>query len=152
MTQEGRTIRAHWDLVYDHSIGLIASHFFDELKENQRILGRCCPNCRRVLVPPRFFCDRCYVETKDWIEVGKEGVIEAFTIIYQHFKGLPEPPYALAYVLLKGADTAMAGMARGIDLSDPKKAISRLYIGAQVRVVFAKERRGSVLDFWFEPI
>ena len=152
MSEQGRTIRAHWDLTYDHAIGPTASHFFDEVKENQKILGKRCSDCGRVLVPPRSFCDRCYVETKDWVEVEKEGTIEAFTIIYQQFKGLPEPPYALAYVLLKGADTAMAGFVRGIDLSDPKRATSRLQIGAQVKVIFGKERRGSVLDFWYELV
>ena len=152
MSQQGRTIRAHWDLTYDHAIGPTASRFFDEIKEHQRILGKRCSDCGRVLVPPRSFCDRCYVETKDWVEVKKEVMIEAFTIIYQQFKGLPEPPYALAYVLLEGADTAIAGFIRGIDLSDPKKATSRLYIGARVRVIFSNERRGSVLDFWYELV
>jgi len=150
MSQQGRTIRAHWDLTYDHAIGPTASHFFDEVKEHQRILGKRCSDCERVLVPPRSFCDRCYVETKDWVEVGKEGTIEAFTIIYQQFKGLPEPPYALAYVLLQGADTAMAGFVRGIDLSNPKTATSKLSMGARVKVIFTEERRGSILDFWYE--
>jgi uncharacterized OB-fold protein len=152
MNQQGRTIRAQWNLIYDHSIGPTASHFFDEIVENEKILGKLCKGCGRVLVPPRSFCDRCYVETKDWVEVKKEGTIEAFTIIYQQFKGLPEPPYALAYVLLEGADTAMAGMVKGVHLSDPKIATSKLYIGARVKVIFSKERRGSVLDFWYELV
>lgn len=152
MSQQGRTIQAHWDLTYNHAIGPTASYFFDKIKENQRIVGKRCSHCERILVPPRSFCDRCYVETEDWVEVKNEGIIEAFTIIYQQFKSLPKPPYALAYVLLEGADTAIAGMVREIELSDIKKATCELYIGAQVKVIFAKECRGSVLDFWFQLI
>ncbi len=152
MNQQGRSIRAHWDITYNHAIGPTASHFFGEIKENQKLMGKLCPDCKRVLTPPRSFCDRCYIETADWVELGKEGTIEAFTIVYQAFKDLPEPPYALAYVLLDGAHTAMAGFVRGIDLSDHKKAISRMNIGTRVKVVFAKERQGCILDFWYEPI
>ena len=152
MSNQSRIIKAHWDLTYEHAIGPTASHFFDEIENNKKIKGRWCPNCDRVLVPPRSFCDRCFVETTDWREVGLEGMIEAFTIIYQAFKGLPNPPYSLGYVLLEGADTAMAGFIRGVDLSDHEKAILRMSIGTKVKVFFAEERKGSILDFWFEPI
>jgi len=152
MNQEGRTIQAHWDLHYEHAIGPTASRFFDEIKANQKVMGKKCPKCTRVLLPPRSFCDRCFVETTDWSEVGPEGKIEAFTIVYQAFKGLPDPPYGLVYVLLDGADTAMAGFLRGLDLADPKQAVPQMRIGRRVKVVFAEERTGSVLDFWFEPI
>ena len=152
MGQQTRTIRAHWDLNYEHAIGPTASHFFDEIKENQKIMGRRCSHCGRVLVPPRSFCDRCFVETTDWVQVRNEGTVEAFTIVYQAFKGLPDPPYALAYVLLEGADTAMAGFIRGIDFTHLEQAISRMNIGARVKVAFAEERKGSILDFWYEPV
>ena len=152
MTEQGRTIKAHWDLNYEHAIGPTASHFFDSIKEKEKVLGKRCPECERVLVPPRSFCDRCFVETKDWVELGLEGVIESFTFVYQHFRGLPEPPYALAFVLLDGGDTAIGNFVRGVDLSDPKKAGSAIYIGRRVKTVFAPDRKGSVLDFWFEPV
>lgn len=152
MNQEGRTIQAHWDLYYEHAIGPTASRFFDEIQANQKLMGKKCPKCNRVLVPPRSFCDRCFVETTNWSEVGPGGQIEAFTIVYQAFKGLPHPPYALVYVLLDGADTAIAGFLRNLDLRDTDKAVSQMQIGRRVRVVFAKERKGSVLDFWFNVV
>jgi len=150
MNSELRTMQAHWDLHYEHSIGPTASRFFNEIEANKKIMGKKCPSCDRVLLPPRSFCDRCYVETTDWVEIGGQGVIEAFTLVYQAFKGLPDPPYALAYVLLDGADTAMAGFIRGLDLSDHRQALSKINIGRRVKVAFAEERKGSVLDFWFE--
>ena len=46
----------------------------------------------------------------------------------------------------------MAGFIRGIDLEDHEKTISKIGIGNKVKVVFADERQGSILDFWYEPV
>jgi uncharacterized OB-fold protein len=149
---EIRTIVEHWDLTYRHSAGIVASEFFAALEEG-RILGRRCPSCGRVLLPPRPFCDRCYVDTEEWVEVATAGVLETFTIVYAKFAGLPDPPYAIAYVRLAGADTAILNYVRGLDLADMEASVARLAPGSRFRVVFAraKSRTGRVTDFWFEP-
>ena len=58
-----------------------------------------------MLVPPRAFSDQNLAPTTDWVELGSQGVIETFTIVYEGFKGLPDPPYAFGFVCLDGADT-----------------------------------------------
>ena len=83
--------------------------------------------------------------------VGPGGRIETFTIVYEPFQGLPDPPYAFGYVMLDGADTAIGGFFKGLDLSDPAKAAEVLKVGTRVKTVFAEKRIGDVLDFWFEP-
>jgi uncharacterized protein len=60
------------------------------------------------------------------------------------------PPYAFGYVLLDGADTAIGGFFKGVDLTDPATAAQRLKIGTPIVTRFAEQRRGDVLDFWFE--
>jgi len=142
-------IEQRWDITYRHSAGKTASHFFQQLKQGT-LLGKRCPGCRRVLMPPRAFCDRCHKATAEWVEVGREGVIEASTIVFQQFKGLPEPPYALAYVRLNGADTALCNYVRGLDLSDARRAAERLKIGTRVKVVFRDMPEGRMSDFWYE--
>ncbi len=146
------TIVERWDLTYRHAPGPVVGEFYRRLRDDGVLLGRRCPECRRVLLPPRAFCDRCYRDTEGWVEVGREGTVEAFTVVYQPFQGLPEPPYAIAYVRLAGADTAILNYVRGVDLADPEGAAGRLAIGTPVRVVLAPERRGRILDFWFEPV
>jgi uncharacterized OB-fold protein len=140
-----------WDLAYKHALGATTSAFLHGLAEG-RILGRRCESCERVLVPARSFCDRCHVSTGQWFEVGGEGVIEMFTVVHEPFKGLPEPPYALAYVTLDGADTALPGYVKGVDITDPTQYTQRLAIGTRVRVAFADEPQGTVADYWFEPL
>ena len=53
-------------------------------------------------------------------------------------------------MLLDGADTALGGYFRGIELSDPAAAAQQLKIGTRVTTRYAKQRTGDVLDFWFE--
>jgi uncharacterized OB-fold protein len=138
-----------WDLSYRHALGETTSAFLGALAE-RRILGRRCPACGRVLVPARSFCDRDHVDTTDWVEVAGTGTIEMFTIVYEPFRNLPAPPYALAYVTLDGADTALVGYVRGLDLTDRDAAVAALAIGTRVEVRFADEPQGTAADYWFE--
>ena len=52
--------------------------------------------------------------------------------------------------MLDGADTAIGGFIRGVDLTDPAKAGQMLKVGTRVTAKFADKRVGDVLDFWFE--
>lgn len=140
-----------WDLSYRHALGTTTSAFLRGLSEG-RVLGRRCDSCERVLVPARSFCDRCHVDTGQWFEVGTQGVVEMFTVVYEAFKGLPEPPYALAYVTLDGADTALPGYVRGLDLDEADAVAEQLAIGTRVRAAFADEPTGTVADYWFERL
>ena len=140
-----------WNITYTHALGETASWFFTQIRDNARIHGRRCAKSGRVLVPPRAFSDQTLEPTTEWVEVGPGGAIETFTIVYEPFNGLPDPPYAFGYVLLDGADTAIGGFFRGVDLSEPGPAALRLAIGTRVLTRFAEKRVGDVLDFWFEP-
>jgi uncharacterized OB-fold protein len=139
-----------WNITYDHALGETASYFFTQIRDNAKIFGRRDAKSGRVLVPPRAFSDQTLEPTKEWVEVGPGGQIEAFTIVYEAFRGLPDPPYAFGYVMLDGADTAIGGFFKGIDLQDPAAAAKRLAIGTRVMTKFAEKRKGEVLDFWFE--
>lgn len=139
-----------WDLSYRHALGETVGGFLQALRD-KRLLGRRCPGCERVLFPARSSCDRCHRSTEEWIEVQSLGTLEMFTIVYEPFPGMRvPPPYVLAYVLLDGADTAVVGYVRGVDLSDVTEASKRLNVGTRLRAVFGDEPQGQVTDFWFE--
>ncbi len=145
------TRQESWNINYKHALGETASWFFAQIRDHAKIYGRRCGKSGRVLVPPRAFSDQTLEPTTEWVEVGPGGRIEAFTIVYDAFQGLPDPPYAFGYVQLDGGDTALGGYFRGVDLIDPKKAAERLKIGTRVVTRFAEKRKGDVLDFWYEP-
>jgi uncharacterized protein len=145
-------VEQRWDLTYRHAADPAAGTFFRTLRDEGRLLGTRCPQCERVLFPPRSFCDRDFCDTEGWVEVGTEGEIELFTIVHHRIAGLPEPPYAIAYVRPDGADTAVVNFVEGVDLGDLDEALARLRIGARAQIRLRERREGRMTEFWFEVL
>jgi uncharacterized OB-fold protein len=143
-------IPGSWNIPYAYTIGTFASAFFEALKEH-RILGCKCARCGLVSVPPKSFCEPCFVPVQDLVQVGSTGTIEAVTVVTAPFAGSPPVPYAVAYVRLDGATSSIANYVRGVDLADLEQLPAQLKVGAPVAVVFGQEPEGRVTDFWFEP-
>jgi uncharacterized OB-fold protein len=143
-------IPGSWNIPYNYTIGTFASAFFEALKEH-RILGCKCPSCGEVSVPPKSFCEPCFIPIEELVEVGSKGTIEAVTVVTAPFAGSPPVPYAVAYVRLEGATSSIANYVREVDLTDLTELPAQLKIGAPVDVVFGNVPEGHVTDFWFEP-
>lgn len=127
--------------------GVHYSRFFRELKETGRILGVECPQCKRVLVPPRPVCGECFTETKGWVQVGPQGTLIAYTSIYFPFidgsTGKPRPiPYGTGLIELDGADSTINHI---LEEGDPEK----LYIGMRVEAVLKEKREGNIGDILY---
>jgi uncharacterized OB-fold protein len=141
-------IPGSWRLDFQHAAGPAASRFLTTLRDRGALTASPCPACGRIRVPPRDFCEECFVPTSDdWLDVGPHAVIEAATIGYTSFPGYPEPPYALVYARPEGSDTAIGNFLHGIDLTDYRVALEDMHIGAAVTAVFEDERCGLVTDF-----
>jgi uncharacterized OB-fold protein len=155
MTQEEEILimPGAWNLPFRHTAGRFASRFFRELRDNKKIFGVRCPECRRVLLPPRPLCERCFAPIDEWVEVGPQGTLEAFTICYVPFLGLPPPPIATIIVKLDGADGCLSHVLGGVDLSDVDKAPELVKIGMRVEAVWRDERKGEISDIeYFRPV
>jgi len=129
---------------FHYAVGMHGSKFFTEIRDNKRFLGLKCPKCGMVYIPPRGVCGRCFVEMKDWVEVGPGGVIGTFTILRYAFidpeTGEQKPiPYGYGFIRFDGADTLFQHY---IDIDDE----SKIKIGARVEPVFAEKRKGSIRD------
>ncbi len=141
-----------WEIEYEYAAGRVLTEFFKKLKEG-KIVGSRCPSCKRVLMPPRAFCERCMVETSELVEVKDEGVLLNFIIVYRKFYGLPEPPYAIGLVKLDGADEPMLHFIGGVDLSTPERALQVLRPGIRVKAVWSETRTGAITDIkYFAPV
>ncbi len=145
-------IPGEWNISYRYSAGLTAGRFFSELKDGPRFLGTRCPKCNRVYLPPRSFCERCFVKIEDWVDLGFEGTIETFTLVQEKFEGFPDPPYVVAFVKIEGADTSIVNFIEGVDLSNKEEALKKVTIGMKVRADFKEKREGRMTDFVFKPI
>lgn len=144
-----------WDLPWLYAAGEVGGRYITELRDNARLMATKCPECGRVLLPPRSFCERCFVSLKDhWVELKPEGTLEAFTVITGEysFSGMPKPPYVMCLVRLGGASTSIPQMLLGLDLSDPGRAAKELKVGMPVKAVFMEQREGRIDDFHIELI
>jgi uncharacterized OB-fold protein len=155
--EETRYKDATWHIEYEHAMGDIAQEFFRRTENDAEIYGRHCPGCDRTLLPPRSFCDQCYVETDDWEHVADEGEIHSITVQHYSYEGLPEPPLAITLIDLDGADTNMLHWVDSdeLDLSDPKIARDELSPGTRVKAKWKDEdeRTGEITDIQhFEPV
>lgn len=140
------------ELPYRHSYGPHYARLFDHLKQG-RILGSKCPRCLGVLVPPREYCDVCYVRTEQLVDVKDTGRLQAFSVIHLEFLGQTrKPPYVYAEVVLDGSTTRLIHTVAGIDVA---KAAEVLRVGMPVRAVWLDPelRTGTLNDIdHFEPI
>jgi uncharacterized OB-fold protein len=136
---------------FEWSVGRHTSKFLTELRDKKRIVGIRCPECKKVLVPPRNVCGECFVPLDEIVELSGKGTVETFTILSFGFvdpdTGRQKPvPYTWALIRLDGSDTTLIHY---VEETDP----SKLHVGMRVQAVFEEERRGHLLDIrHFETI
>ncbi|NVM24480.1 MAG: Zn-ribbon domain-containing OB-fold protein [Desulfobacterales bacterium] len=124
---------------YTWSVGEVGSRFLVALRDQKRILGNRCGQCRTVFVPPRNRCGKCFGEIHEWIELGDEGIVTAHTIVRYNHPIQPTPtPFAYAIVKLDGADVGFIHII--------KEDLGRLKNGVRVKARFSESRRGHILD------
>ena len=132
-----------------YTAGIAGERFFREIKDNARFMGTCCPNCGLIYVPAAMFCERCFAQLDEWVEVANHGVVFTYTVLYRDLDDQPlDPPAILAYVKLEGSTGGLVHYLGEIDPDD-------VYVGLEVEIVFkdATERVGSILDIeYFRPV
>ncbi|NVM19279.1 MAG: Zn-ribbon domain-containing OB-fold protein [Candidatus Lokiarchaeota archaeon] len=148
MGKKQKEFQIKWktDLPYKYSIGKLAVKYFEELKENKRIMGSKCPKCGKVHMPPRAVCADCLIEMKidDMVELSPRGTLEGFTVVNYPFidpttGGMRPFPYGYGIFKLDGADTYMMHF---VDETDHTK----FKIGQRVEAVFKEKREGNSGD------
>ena len=129
---------------FQWSVGKYGSKFLAEMRDNKRILGIRCPQCRWVYVPPRKVCGPCHVAMDELVELSDKGTVYCFTVLSFGFvdpdTGKERPvPYSYAYIQLDGADSRFPHF---LEETDP----SKLRVGLRVQAVFEENRKGHLLD------
>jgi uncharacterized OB-fold protein len=132
---------------YRYFPGPTATRFFVELQDNQRIMGIKCGTCGIVYVPPETICGRCFEKLHEWVEVGKQGVLQTYTI--SHYT-LPvhrnQAPIIYGIIKLDGADTGFLHLLGEVE-------VGALHIGMRMEAVFMEDRAGNILAIkYFRPV
>jgi uncharacterized OB-fold protein len=154
LDKEGHPIiKAEARIPYELALGPTWKRFFEGLKKKE-IWGNCCPECRRVLVPARIYCPRCFVEMGEWVEVSAEGVLVSWALIaYEYFAMPAKPPFITSVIRLDGADCSFLHMVGGFEIRELESVQSKVRTGMKVRAVWRDMRVGGIMDImYFEPI
>lgn len=146
MSEPIRRIKAPVRLEYTVEAGRTLSRFLAGLVEG-RILGRLCPGCHKVYVPPRGACPTCALPAGEEVPVSDTGTVTTFCIVNVPFEGQTmKLPYVYASVLLDGADIPL------IHLVNAPAEDARM--GMRVKAEWAPpgERRPTLESInWFSP-
>ncbi len=130
-----------------YTAGVAGQKFFQELKDNAKIYGTTCAACKLTFVPAKLFCEQCFAELDDWVDVGATGTVYSWTIAYKNKDGSKkETPTLLAAIRL--ADGLLVHWLGECSPEDVE-------IGMPVTAVFKDqgEREGSLLDIrHFKPV
>jgi uncharacterized OB-fold protein len=132
------------------------SDFFRALRDQGKVFGHRCPECRHLIIPP--FMRRC--PACNFVEMKKEfvrdtGVLAATPVITvfapSRFKG--QEPFGTGRVFLetkdgKPSDTAMLVRVRTTRGTIRPGIYKR---GTPVKVVFCDSRQGEMLDIFAVP-
>jgi uncharacterized protein len=137
------------DARYAWDTGVAVSQYLRGLKQG-KILARQCRKCRRVLVPPRMFCEQDFRPTDRWVEVQDTGRVNTFSICWVRWDMEPlKIPELPAVIEIDGASPGI-GFMHKLGEVDP----DQVRVGMEVEAVWkpAGEREGSILDIkYFRP-
>lgn len=142
----------HWDIDmsmdYIYTSGIAGERFFTALRDEGRVLAVHCPVCKNNQLPPRSFCEGCFTELTEYVDVPPEGRVTAVTVAKVDRRGKPLPtPEVFAFVTFKGIQEG--GLIHRL-LVPPEGA----KVGMVVRVKLKPKeaRTGTILDIeGFEP-
>ena len=138
----------HLRLPYNLTVGALQTRFVKAVRDEGKIYGNRCTECKRVLLPPDIACALCWADTEGWIEVADKGVVKTYTVMRVPFYGQKiEIPYVIAQIVPDGADGGIMHLLQDIKAEDVR-------IGLRVEAVWTEEKRtGSLSDdiLYFRP-
>jgi len=117
--------------------------FFHALKAQGKLIATRCRPCEQVYLPARSFCERCFAELTEQVEVKRTGRLVSYTLSYDDHDGARlRRPIALGLVHLEGATTLLLHYLLGVN------HLTEVKIGCRVETVIKPKakRIGSILD------
>lgn len=143
------------ELPFTESAGKYISKFLSKLRDEGKIIANKCPECHKIILPPKIVCAFCKIEIEDksenWVELADEGIVtdcmgiddREIDLVTGEFVGTENPNI---FVRLDRGDewTIMGHIAEGKD--------ANLYPpGVRVKAVWKKkeERVGKLSDIMY---
>jgi uncharacterized OB-fold protein len=150
--EAGRVLTVRHKLKADYAwdAGVAIGRYLQELK-NGRLVARRCSSCERTLLPPRMFCEECFVPTDKWVFVKDTGTVNTFSICYVRWDMVRlKEPQLPAVINVDGASPGM-GILHLLGEVRPED----VRIGMRVKAVWKDpgERQGAITDIkYWKPV
>lgn len=132
------------------------SDFFFALRDERKIFGHRCPECRHLIIPP--FMQRCshcnFVDmTREYVTDVGFMVASPVITIFAPSRFKDQVPFGTGRVYLKTRDGGLTDTAMMVRVRTTRGAIRPgIYRkDTPVKIVFSDERRGEILDIFALP-
>ena len=117
---------------------------FQQFLNEKKLMGTRCPHCNALFLPPRALCPHCYGDALEWVEVGGEGTLAAFTAIHiappvMLAEGYGRSNPYLAGVVELAEGVKISAQILGADAAHPETVA----IGAPLTVAFVERGEGE---------
>ncbi len=149
--EDGSVLYETWtpNARYAWDTGIAIGRFLRELRRGQ-IIGTACSGCGRIMVPPRVFCEHCFLPADSWVPLEDTGTVVTFSLCYVTWDMVRVArPQIPAVIAIDGASPGV-GFMHLLGEIEPEA----VKIGMRVQAVWkpAEERTGSILDIqYFKP-
>ncbi len=133
----------------EYTVGIAGERFLRAIKDQGVFLGTVCPACDLTYVPPMIYCERCFAQLDEWVEVGTRGSIYTYTVLTRSLADASmDQPEVLALIRFEGAH---GGIVHRLGEIDPAEVEIDMSVEAVLKP--QKEREGSILDIqYFKPV
>jgi uncharacterized OB-fold protein len=133
---------------YIYTVGEAGERFFKTLKDKGLLVASKCDKCGNKYIPPKTFCENCFSEIKEYVEIEPVGIVETYTILHIDKDNKPiSPPIVVAFISF---DNIKGGLIHKLKINT-----NELKIGIKVRAKLKpeNERKGNINDIeYFEKI
>lgn len=146
--RQGKVCTTTWtaDAKYAWDHGVAIGRYLAGLKQG-KLLAVHCDKCGRTMVPPRVFCEWCFVPLDRWVEVKDTGIINTFSLCYVTWdvKRIKDPLIP-AVIEIDGTSQGM-GIMHLLGGADPKTFKRDMKVKAVWKP--AAEREGAITDILY---
>jgi uncharacterized OB-fold protein len=143
-----RVWEGHMEADYIYTSGVAGERFFVALRDEGRLLASRCTACDLDYLPARLFCEDCFAELTEFVEVPGVGRVEAVTVAHVDRAGGPlSQPQVWGFVSFRGI---RGGLVHRL-LVPPDRARAGLAVRPKLKPRSA--RIGAITDIeGFEPV
>ena len=133
---------------YIYTSGIAGERFFVALRDDGKMLASRCTACGLDYLPPRLFCEDCFLELTEFVDVPPDGRVAAVTMAHLDRRGTPmSRPQVWAFVTFEGI---RGGLVHRL-LVPPAKA--RVGLAVRAKLKARGDRVGAITDIeGFEPV